>query len=100
MSDDLAVLNQKVDDMGKNITGINNELKQVNESLKHLIRIDGDIKRIEEKIDRIGTQSDDHEKRLRCLENKSGALFERLIGHILSATIGGVSMFFIFKVIG
>jgi len=100
MSDDLAVLNQKVDDMGADISGINKELKQVNESLKHLIRIDGDIKRIEEKIDRIGVQADDHENRLRTLERKSGALFERVAGHVLSSSIGGVVVFFILKGIG
>jgi len=100
MSSELDVLNQKVDALTSNLSGIDNELKKVNQSLTDLIRIDGDIRRIEEKIDRIGLENDDHENRIRELEAKSGKVYERVVGHVLSVSIGGVVVFFIMKALG
>lgn len=100
MSGELAVLEQKVDSLSADVSGIKTELKQVNESLKHLIRIDGDIKRVEEKIDRIGKESKDHEDRLRNLESKPGLFFGSVVKHMVSASAGAVAVFFVMKVMG
>jgi len=95
MSAEIALIDQKVDLLTENVTGINAELKKVNESLTHLIRIDGDIRRIEEKTDRIGLENDDHENRIRAMETKSGKLFERIVGHVISVSAGAVVVYVI-----
>ena len=100
MAGELAVLEQKVDSLSADVSGIKTELKQVNESLKHLIRIDGDIKRMDEKVDRIGKECKDHEDRLRILESKPGLFLSSIIKHIASASTGAVAVFFFMKVLG
>ena len=97
MSESIAVLNQKVDDLGEDVSNINNELKTMNSSLSDLIRIDGNILRLEEKLNRIGTEKDDHEDRIRALESKSGRLFERILGYAISVSVGGVCTFLLMK---
>lgn len=98
MSGDIAVLTQKVDDLGEDVSGINKELKTMNNSLTDLIKIDGNIRRLEEKIDRIGTEKDDHESRLRLLESKSGKMFEKILGHLISVSAGAICTFLLIKV--
>jgi hypothetical protein len=48
--------------------GVRNDLKELTSALRDLIRLDGDIKRVQDAVHRIGTQVDDHETRLRGVE--------------------------------
>ena len=91
---EIALLNQRFDGLDSKVTSIDRELKQVNVSLTNLIRIDGNIKRIEEKIDRIGQESDDHEERLRKLEARSGNMLDTIIASVFAMVLGGIVMFF------
>ena len=52
---------------------VGDELKELTQALRDLIRIDGDIRRLREAIKRIGGQVDDHEKRLRSAERAGTA---------------------------
>jgi hypothetical protein len=94
---DMDVVEQKLVGLEKTVNGLRNDVKEISDSLRELIRIDGDMKRIGDAVGRIGKETADHESRLRVLELKGGKLLERLMTHGLSVAIGGAVMFFIGK---
>lgn len=48
--------------------GVRKELKELTQALRDLIRLDGDLKRQNDAIVRIGRQVDDHENQLRDIQ--------------------------------
>lgn len=49
--------------------GVRQDIKELTAAFRELIRMDGDLKRINDAMARIGSQVDDHEQRLRFVEN-------------------------------
>lgn len=99
MAGDLESLKQDLDelrgDIGKRFDSVHTELKELTKALRDLVRIDGDQRRIEEKVNRIGSEVGDHEKRIRHLERsdagqeKSVGLLDWIVRHAMSMGIGG-----------
>lgn len=57
--------------------GVRDEIRELTVAFRELIKLDGDIKRTNDAVGRIGRESDDHEIRLRALEAisaKNGAI--------------------------
>ena len=71
MSDDSS--EKKLDDFRKEVreqmSSVGDELKELTKALRDLIRLDGDIRRIQDAVGRIGRQADDHEIRVRRIES-------------------------------
>ena len=66
--------------IGGRLDGVQSELRELTKALRELIRIDGDIKRVQDAMARIGRQVDDHEERLRTVEVNGAGTGARL-GH-------------------
>lgn len=60
------------------LEGVKQELRELTNALRELIRIDGDIKRVQDAMSRIGRQVDDHEIRVRKVENSGSVNATRL----------------------
>lgn len=75
--------------------GVRADLRELTQALRELIRLDGDIRRIDDKVIRIGAEVDDHENRLREMEKSDAAqtrsvgLFDWLLRHALGILVGG-----------
>lgn len=52
---------------------VNVELRELTKALRDLIRLDGDIRRLQDAVGRIGRETEDHEKRLRVIESRGTA---------------------------
>ena len=63
---------------------VHEDLKEMTQALRELVRLDGNIKRLEEAVGRIGDEVRDQEKRLRTLEHRGAGT---------AKTIGGVEVF-------
>lgn len=72
MTAELKDLEQKLEtfrsEVGERFDRVHDDLKDLTKALRDLIRLDGDIRRLQDAIGRIGRESGDHEKRLRVLE--------------------------------
>lgn len=64
-------------------------IADLTDALRELVRVDGNVLRIEEKVDRMGEEVDDHEARIRVLEEKPGRMFEVLIQRLVLLAAGG-----------
>lgn len=60
---------------------VREDLRELTAAFRELIRMDGDMRRINDALARIGAQVDDHEKRLRLLENGHAADGVRIGGN-------------------
>jgi len=60
------------------------ELKQA----ASLERIEGKIDVMNVKIDNLIVKGEDHEERIRCLEQKGGRRWESVVGYIMSSGVG------------
>lgn len=72
-------------------TALHQELKDLRDDVRNLsskleavIRLEGDMQRHGDLVDRIGTQVDDHEKRLRSIEQTGATTRERVRGQASS----------------
>jgi len=94
------------EDVANQFSGIRADIKDLTQSLRELIRIDGDMKRQNDALTRIGSQVDDHEERLRAVEkfglkseanNEHSSRFQWLwvsaIASIVSGTVVGISVY-------
>lgn len=61
-------LNHLQHSMSEGLNGVRTDLKELAKAMRELIRMDGDLKRQNDLIMRIGKQVDDLEKRTRVLE--------------------------------
>jgi septal ring factor EnvC (AmiA/AmiB activator) len=61
------------DDVSEQFGEVRKELKELTQALRDLIRLDGDIRRLQDAVSRIGRSCDDHELRLRVLEEAKTA---------------------------
>lgn len=73
----IQTVESKLDDfrveVRKRMDTVGDELRELTKALRELIRIDGDIRRIQDAVGRIGRQVDDHEERTRALETAGSA---------------------------
>lgn len=69
---DILALEQKIEGLRSEVSArfdlVHDDLKELTKALRELIRLDGDIRRLQDAIGRIGRTSDDHENRLRLVE--------------------------------
>ncbi len=78
---------------------VNSKLDGIGQALQELIRLDGDIKRQQDAIVRIGRQVDSHETRMRDLEkgsalnSRSVGRFDRLVDRVLMVLVGALVMY-------
>jgi len=72
---EVAVLESKLESLSHSVnnqlTGVRSDIKDMTKALRELIRMDSEIKNVTTLVSRIGTEVDDHEKRIRMLENTS-----------------------------
>lgn len=77
MDENIQSVERKLDDFRREVRGrmdtVGEELKELTKALRDLIRLDGDIRRIQDAVGRIGRQADDHEERMRALETTGSA---------------------------
>lgn len=70
---DILALQQKIEGLRAEVSArfdlVHEDLKELTKALRELIRLDGDIRRLQDAIGRIGRTSDDHELRLRTVES-------------------------------
>jgi hypothetical protein len=91
--DDLNVVREE---LNVQLAGVRADIKDLTLALRDLIRLDGDLKRIEQAQTRIGRQVDDHEDRLRSVEvggaghAKTVGLVDKLVEHAASLIIGAL----------
>ncbi len=68
----LAALDSKIEALRGNFTnqfiGMRTDIKELTQALRELIRLDGDLKRQNDAIGRIGRQVDGHDERLHEIE--------------------------------
>lgn len=71
MPADTQQLDQKIEglrnDVNRQMSGIQSELKQMTETMQEMVRLEGDQHRLWDAVQRIGKESDDHEHRIRTL---------------------------------
>lgn len=60
-------------DVREDLTGMRTDVKEIGKALTELIRLDGETKRQNDALKRIGRQVDDHETRLRSAETSGAA---------------------------
>lgn len=69
---DVAELRSDVQRFKKDVSdqfgAIRADLKDLVQAMRELVRIDGDIKRVNDVVDRVGHEVDDHELRIRKIE--------------------------------
>lgn len=76
------------------LEGMRKDIKDLTSAFRDLVRIDGDIQRTNDALVRIGRQVDDHEERLRSVENSQAAdqvrigSSERMFWVVFSAVVG------------
>jgi len=75
LKSDMESFKKSVNDQ---LEGVKQELRELTNALRELIRIDGDIKRVQDAMSRIGHQVDDHETRLRNVESDGAVNTTRL----------------------
>ncbi len=63
-----GAVGERFDEVGVRFDRVHDDLKDLTKALRDLIRIDGDIRRLQDATGRIGRECEDHEKRLRVLE--------------------------------
>ena len=84
MSTEIQAVEEKVEflrtELGRRFDTVQEELKELTKALRDLIRLDGDIRRLQDAVGRIGRETEDHEKRLRTLEG-SGAATQATVKH-------------------
>ena len=72
MNGEIQEIERKVEalrsEVGAQFAGVRSDLKEVSQALRDLIRLDGDLKRQNDALLRIGKQVDEHEIRLYKLE--------------------------------
>jgi hypothetical protein len=72
MTTDIETVERKVEELrsevGRQLGGVREELKELTKALRDLIRLDGDMKRTNDALIRIGKQVDGHETRLHTME--------------------------------
>jgi len=107
---DIQALEHKLetfrDEIGGRFDRVHDDLKELTKALRDLIRLDGDIRRLQDAMSRIGHESGDHELRLRELEgaNATAAVEHRhldrtqwlgitTVSTIISAIVVGVIVF-------
>lgn len=77
MANEVETLERKLEEMRDDVrtqfAEVRDDLKELTKALRELIRLDGDIRRLQDACGRIGRESEDHEKRLRALEQTRGA---------------------------
>lgn len=87
MAAEQQALEDKLEDLrgevGRRFDTVHNDMKDLTKALRDLVRLDGDLHRIQDSVVRIGAQVDDHEQRLRPLET-SGAVQGVTVKHISS----------------
>jgi len=75
---DLQSLDKKLEtfrgEIGERFDRVHDDLKELTKALRDLIRLDGDIRRLQDAIGRIGRATDDHETRLRAVEAAAAAV--------------------------
>ena len=80
--DDLAQLRTEFQ---AEFRGVRGDLKEQTKALQELVRLDGDISRLDDAMHRIGHEAKDHEKRIRELEmnthtnSRTREWFERIV---------------------
>lgn len=78
------------------MAGVRADIKDLTLALRDLIRLDGDLKRIEQAQSRIGRQVDDHEERMREMEvgsaghGKTVGLVDKLVEHAATLIVGAL----------
>lgn len=84
MIDETQAVQKIVEDLRKEVSGrfdsMQEDIKELTKALRDLIRIDGDIRRLQDSVGRIGRETEDHEKRVRLLEG-SGVATQSDIKH-------------------
>lgn len=72
---EITALESKVESLSQNVnsqlSGVRTDIKELTSALRDLIRMDGEIKNISLLVNRIGGEVDDHEERMRKLEQHS-----------------------------
>lgn len=87
-------------DFNNQLENVNSTLKDLATATKELIRVDGDVRVLREAVGRIGKESDDHEKRLRLLEGKPGRRYDKVIDRLITVAIGAGVGFIISHLVG
>jgi hypothetical protein len=97
MSEIKQEIQQLKSNIDEKLDGVRSDIKELTKAFRDLVRLDGDIKRVDIVVDRIGRQVDDQEKRLRAVET-SGAINgnrissgERIRWLIFSVSCSGVA---------
>ena len=69
----LSALDTKIEALRSNVsgqlTGVRSDIKELTQALRELIRLDGDLKRQNDALGRIGRQVDNHDARLHEIES-------------------------------
>lgn len=100
---DVDELKRNLDALRENVneqfSGVREDIKELTAAFRELIRMDGDLKRVNDAMSRIGKQVDDHEERLRRMENGQAAdsvrvgTSERMFWIIVTGVVGVVTFF-------
>lgn len=76
----MATLDNKIETLRSHFTGqfagVRSDIKELTQALRELIRLDGDIKRQNDALARIGRQVDSHDERLHEIETVRLPLIE------------------------
>lgn len=105
---EIAALDHKIEtlrtDVNTQLTGLRSDVKELTKALRDLIRMDGEIKNLSTLISRIAGEVDDHESRLRKLEQNSTintvklGTGERLFWFLLSISSSILTAVVVFEV--
>jgi len=87
------------EDLDQLRASLEKKIDGLTEALRDLIRIDGDMKRIQDAQSRIGRQVDDHETRLRVVEiaqpsaKRASRFMDKIPEWLISASLGGIAVY-------